>query len=272
MSQDLNSLQIRYFRFWENEYICRNKEFKEELLAKIQKLKDYTSNINKERRIYEDYMEMITCFPWDEWTGNKNLPEPIHEWVLFCDKYLYDHFYNEKLKYEHAIDTVLKGNIPTYRGLDSERDLTNLYVSGDVLMFQFNINSNIDDVLKEIKERVEYLKNLNINKYTNISYKHINIVPLNSRNNISKSNGDYKSFRIDSIKSRAAGLWIWDRVQELGGERGSIAKAIRELRNNFDLEKLCLINADDAAMRFYYKRTDECINTCAVLPFSRNGN
>lgn len=70
---------------------------------------------------------------------------------------------------------------------------------------------------------------------------------------------------------RAAGLWLWDRVQEIGNSPGASAQAIREFRNTDDIRTIGLENVEDTDLRFYLRRTSECIAKPGVLSFSKKG-
>jgi hypothetical protein len=68
---------------------------------------------------------------------------------------------------------------------------------------------------------------------------------------------------------RLAGLWLWDRVQALGGEnsRGAVANAIREFTDGrFDLSTL--ESKEDREFRAYFRWTKRCVEEGEVLPFS----
>lgn len=78
-------------------------------------------------------------------------------------------------------------------------------------------------------------------------------------------------FLPQSSRARAAGLWLWDRVQELGDKRGTAKQAIQEFRASDDIHTIDVENAEDADLRFYLKRTAECIAKPGVLSFSKKG-
>ena len=82
----------------------------------------------------------------------------------------------------------------------------------------------------------------------------------------------FSSFKISGVPARVAGLWLWDRAQQIGGGRGTKARAIAEFRNKYrDLSALGLNNPDDADLRHYLNRTDACIKAAEVLSFSKKG-
>ncbi|EFL51831.1 hypothetical protein DesfrDRAFT_1366 [Solidesulfovibrio fructosivorans JJ]] len=72
-----------------------------------------------------------------------------------------------------------------------------------------------------------------------------------------------------SDRVRAVGLWLWDRSEALGGERGAIKQAIADLHKTDFLPQLGLEDTEAADLRFFRRRTDECIEARKVLPFSK---
>jgi len=74
-----------------------------------------------------------------------------------------------------------------------------------------------------------------------------------------------------SGKIRAAGLWLWDRVHELGNSSGVAAKVLREFRASADIRAVGLEDVEDSDLRFYLRRTSECIEKPGVLSFSKKG-
>lgn len=75
--------------------------------------------------------------------------------------------------------------------------------------------------------------------------------------------------QLSSCTSRIVGLWLWDKVHELGNKRGAINQAIRSLSEQFDLKRLGLEHVEDSDFRFYLSRTRDCISNASVLPFSK---
>ncbi len=73
----------------------------------------------------------------------------------------------------------------------------------------------------------------------------------------------------DAPTSRAIGLWLWDRVQELGNVRGSIMLAIKEMASKFDLRSLNVDSLEDSDFRFLLRRTNKCIDAGEVLSFTK---
>lgn len=72
-----------------------------------------------------------------------------------------------------------------------------------------------------------------------------------------------------SDSSRAVGLWLWDRVKELGNKRGAVKQSLKEFHETGYLEKLGLEDVEEADLRFWYRRTDDCIKAAEVLPFTK---
>ncbi|MEA5089265.1 hypothetical protein [Solidesulfovibrio sp.] len=68
---------------------------------------------------------------------------------------------------------------------------------------------------------------------------------------------------------RAAGLWLWDRVKDLGGGEGAKTQAIGELQERFDLNSLGLGNKEIPEFYHYLRRTEACIDAAKVLPFDK---
>ncbi|GAB6035909.1 hypothetical protein JCM15519_04680 [Fundidesulfovibrio butyratiphilus] len=69
-------------------------------------------------------------------------------------------------------------------------------------------------------------------------------------------------------EARAAGLWLWDRVQELGARRGAIAQAQSEFNDAGYVEALDL---NDDNLGRYYRKTNESIEAAEVLSFRNSG-
>jgi hypothetical protein len=70
-------------------------------------------------------------------------------------------------------------------------------------------------------------------------------------------------------KPRAVGLWLWDRVKELKNKRGAVKQALKEFHETGYLEKLGLEDVEESDLRFWCRRTDECIKANEVLPFTK---
>lgn len=72
---------------------------------------------------------------------------------------------------------------------------------------------------------------------------------------------------VGSTASRMVGLWLCDKVYQLGNCRGAAKQAIREMTELDSYLALKMENVEDADLRFYLRRTQECINACEALPF-----
>ncbi|MEF3696436.1 hypothetical protein [Desulfolutivibrio sp.] len=68
---------------------------------------------------------------------------------------------------------------------------------------------------------------------------------------------------------RAIGLWLWDRVKELKNKRGAVKQALKEFHEAGYLERLGLVDIEEADLRFWCRRTDACIKAAEVLPFTK---
>lgn len=67
--------------------------------------------------------------------------------------------------------------------------------------------------------------------------------------------------------SRAIGLWLWDRVKELGNTRGAKAQAVREFEQMPYFDKLEL--GYDPDYYHFLRRTEACIKSHKVLSFDK---
>ena len=74
------------------------------------------------------------------------------------------------------------------------------------------------------------------------------------------------NFNTGTDNSRAIGIWLWDYVQNSENleRRGVVAKAIRDLRSNFDLPKLGYSISEDSVFRNWLRKTSSCIEAAEV--------
>jgi hypothetical protein len=74
-------------------------------------------------------------------------------------------------------------------------------------------------------------------------------------------------FKIGTDNSRAIGIWLWDFIQnsENPKKRGIISKAIRELRERFDIGSLGYGESESRVFRNILAKTKKCIINAEVL-------
>jgi hypothetical protein len=71
--------------------------------------------------------------------------------------------------------------------------------------------------------------------------------------------------------SRAAGLWLWDYLNQDQEPKPTQLQAIRAFTTKYNLEDIGLGKCDDTDLRFFLRRTNDCIEANEVLPFSKKG-
>lgn len=129
----------------------------------------------------------------------------------------------------------------------------------------FNLNSPIDVVLDQVEVLVKTIQRFGPNFTTSDYAEGLRI--LEAQRFVQEHGG----FSPASGKARAAGLWLWDRVQEIGESSGVPAKVVREFRASKEIQMLGLEDVEDSDLRFYLRRTSECIEKPGVLSFSKKG-
>jgi len=147
----------------------------------------------------------------------------------------------------------------TFASIDDGGDMR-----GDVFWVKIDCRDTVDEVV----ERVKYYYTIRRNIYEK-KPKKLQDISLNiCRNNqtlayIKKSNS---KFRIEN-KPRAIGLWLWDRVNELGAGRGAKIQAIAEFEALPNFANFTLGNDPD----YYHwlRRTEACIEAAEVLTFDK---
>jgi hypothetical protein len=79
------------------------------------------------------------------------------------------------------------------------------------------------------------------------------------------------TFKSSQWESRAIGLWLWDYVQDNGGERnrGVIAAAIRTMKKQLEpeIKALGFADSEDRVFRGFYSKTAASIEAGEVLSF-----
>jgi hypothetical protein len=75
---------------------------------------------------------------------------------------------------------------------------------------------------------------------------------------------------VNSNISRAVGLWLWDFTAARHNEKGIISEAIKAFRNEFISTPLLEIeNMEEPDLRFFLRKTSDCIRDCRVFPFTK---
>lgn len=140
-----------------------------------------------------------------------------------------------------------------------------LFTDAENVGLSFNLNSPIDVVLDQVRVLVETIQRFG--PYFNTSDYAEGLRILEAQRFVQEHGG----FSPASGKARAAGLWLWDRVQEIGESSGIPAKVVREFRASKEIQMLGLEDVEDSDLRFYLRRTSECIEKPGVLSFSKKG-
>ncbi|EHJ46926.1 hypothetical protein DFW101_0910 [Solidesulfovibrio carbinoliphilus subsp. oakridgensis] len=232
---------VDFYFFWRWQYIKRHKQcglridfnpYEQQYRDNIKKFeREYSLNITPSR-IIEGIISDKFVYYYPDCMSNESIIE-------LDSSYLND-------KGDRPIDYDDEGN-PICENLTD-------YVENYCHLIAINKSTNIEIVLADI--RCLFESDSRSREEAFIKSRNISI-------------HDFQKENRDIV--RAIGLWLWDRVKELGGKRGAIKQAIAELHKHNYLTQLGITEIEDTDIRFYRRRTEACVVAEEVLPFTKRG-
>jgi len=146
-------------------------------------------------------------------------------------------------------------------------------INNEVLKIEIDLSHPVDQVLKDVNALVVNVYKLLGDDLDTDSHRNLflSIAQRTTPEALESEKARVKSvsgFNPSSAPARAIGLWVWDYLKEHGGSQ---KKAITALHCTGHLSGLELETVEDSDLRFYFRRTDDCIKAAEVLSFSKKG-
>jgi hypothetical protein len=200
------------YYYWLQQYECRNLEFKKSALAICDLLDEIKKETSPSQGILRSVNEMAKAHGSRFYaTFVTSQESPIQR--LAGNALPQDGDMRQGHKHPAA---------PVFVHV---RDCLDACWSDKHLDLRIDLSGSTDVIIEQVRTAVDVSKS-NRDKWLFELEFVMAIAPQENERYMKEQGG----FSLASIKVRAAGIWLWDRVQELGLSSGATAQAIREFR------------------------------------------
>lgn len=264
-------LYLMQYSFWAKEYVSRNEDYLALSASCGAMLREESSDsyISNNPSIKEFFVKHPECFD--------SIEESLERFGFIRGR-------DEKTASDIIISRLINGNHLLYniRYLEDSvklESLRNIFlgINKESLKIEIDLTHNIDLILADIRALLTGMNRFIFQQY-NEDYTRemvvssvLDIVGRQTQESIEAKKIRVKSmsgFNPTSAPVRAVGLWIWDYIQS---NRVTQKEAIAALQGTGHISRLGLENVEDSDLRFYFRKTDDCIKSAEVRPFSKKG-